>query len=112
MTKFEDSLLYIDGKFVPAKNGKTYPNVAPATGEIIGYAADGSTEDMDAAIAAARRAFDGPDWSPDRDLRLRVLTQFRDGLHANRERIKALAVAEAGSPLGCIGGPQRDAPIS
>jgi aldehyde dehydrogenase (NAD+) len=112
MTQPEHSLLYIDGKFVPAKSGKTYPNIAPATGEVIGTAADGSTEDMDAAIAAARRAFDGSDWSTDRGLRLKVLTQFRDGLHANRERIKDLAVAEAGAPLGCIPGPQRDAPIS
>ena len=112
MTKPEQSQLYIDGKFVPAKSGKTYPNIAPATGQVIGTAADGGGEDMDAAIAAARRAFDGSDWSTDRALRLKVLTQFRDGLHANRDRIRDLAVAEAGSPLGCIAGPQCDAPIS
>ncbi len=112
MTSFEDSLLYIDGRFVPAKSGKKYPNIGPTTGEVIGYAADGSTEDMDAAIAAARRAFDGSTWSTDRELRLKVLTQFREGLHANRERIKAMAMAEAGSPVGCLAGPQCDAPIS
>jgi aldehyde dehydrogenase (NAD+) len=112
MTQFEDSLLYIDGKFRKAEGGKTYPNIAPATGEIIGYAADGSTQDMDDAIAAARRAFDASDWPTDRALRLKVLKQFRDGLHANRDRIKELAVAEVGSPRGCLPGPQCDAPIS
>ena len=112
MTQFENSLLYIDGKFRPAEGEKTYPNIAPATGELIGYAADASPQDMDDAIAAARHAFDETAWATDKDLRIRVLTQFRDGLHANRERIKDLAVAEVGSPLGCIPGPQRDAPIS
>ena len=72
MTKPEQSQLYIDGKFVPAKSGKTYPNIAPATGQVIGTAADGGGEDMDAAIAAARRAFDGSDWSTDRALRLKT----------------------------------------
>ena len=46
MINNEQSLLYIDGKFRPAKSGKTYPNIAPATGGTIGTAADGSTEDI------------------------------------------------------------------
>ena len=108
----EHSLLYIDGKFRPAISGKTYNHIAPAPGEVIGTAADASTDDMEEAIAAARRAFDASDWSTDRALRLKVLKQFREGLHANRDRIKALAVAEVGSPMGCLPGPQCDAPIS
>ncbi len=112
MNQPEHSLLYIDGRFRSAKSGKTYPNIAPATGEVIGTAADASTDDMEDAIAAARRAFDASDWSTDRALRLKVLKQFREGLHANRDRIKALAVAEVGSPMGCLPGPQCDAPIS
>ena len=36
---------------------------------------------------------------------------FRDGLRASRDRIAAMAVAEAGSPLGCLAGPQCDSPI-
>jgi len=112
MTTFETSKLFINGKLVPATGGKTYPNVAPATGEIVGYAADASAADMDAAIAAARNAFDNTDWSTNRELRLKVLTQFRDQLHVFRDRIRALAMAEAGSPAGCISGPQCDTPIS
>ncbi len=108
----ERSQLYIDGKFRPAISGKTFDNIAPATGEVIGTAADASKDDMEEAIAAARRAFDLSVWPTDREFRLRVLKQFRDGLHANRDRIKALAVAEVGSPLGCLPGPQCDAPIS
>jgi aldehyde dehydrogenase (NAD+) len=107
----ETSQLYIDGRFVPAKSGKTYPNIGPATGAVIGYAADAGAEDMDAAIAAARRAFDGTDWATDRELRIKVLTRFRDGLRAARDRIAAIAMEEAGSPAGCLAGPQCDAPI-
>ena len=111
MTQFEDSLLFIDGKLVKAKGGRRYPNIGPATGAVIGYAADGAVEDMEAAITAARRAFDQTAWSTDRALRLRCLTQFYEGIKANRDRIAALAKAEAGSPGGCIAGPQCDAPI-
>ncbi len=112
MGGFKDSLLFINGRLVPAAAGRRYPNIAPATAEVIGHAADASAGDMDAAIAAARRAFDSGPWATDRDLRLRALTQFRDAIRANRDRIKALAIAEAGSPVGCIAGPQCDAPIS
>src|ERR1700761_877049 len=108
----ENSLLYIDGKFRAAISGKTYDNIAPASGAVIGTAADASTDDMEEAITPPRRAFDASDWSTDRALRLKVLKQFRDGLHANRDRIQALAVAEVGSPRGCLAGPQCDAPIS
>ncbi len=58
-----DTLLYIDGELRPAKGGKTYDNIGPWTGEVIGQAADAAPEDVDAAIAAARRAFDTTDWS-------------------------------------------------
>jgi aldehyde dehydrogenase (NAD+) len=112
MTAFEDSRLFINGKLVPAEDGRKYPNIGPATGEIIGYAADASTADMDEAIAAARNAFDNTDWSTNTELRLKVLTQFRDQLHIYRDRIRELAMAEAGAPAGCIAGPQCDAPIS
>ena len=65
MIQPERSQLYIDGKFRPAINGKTYANIAPATGEVIGTAADASSDDMEEAIAAARRAFDASAWSTD-----------------------------------------------
>ena len=112
MSLYEDSALYIDGKLVPAEDHRRYPNIGPATGEIVGYAADASAADMDRAIAAARRAFDQTDWSTNRELRLKVLGQFREGLLANREKIGDLAKAEAGSPIACLAGPQCDAPIS
>ncbi len=48
----------VDGKLVGASDGMTYPILNPATGAEIGQAPDATSEDVEAAIAAARRAVD------------------------------------------------------
>ena len=53
-----ESRLLIDGELVPAASGKTYPNISPVTEDVIGHVADAGPEDMERAIAAARRAFE------------------------------------------------------
>jgi len=95
-----ESKLYIDGVLRQAKGGKTYDNIGPWTGEVIGVAADASAEDVDAAIAAARRAFDDTDWSTNHSLRLELVKKYRDLLFANRERLVQIARLEAGSAVG------------
>ena len=50
--------MLIDGKLVEARSGNLFDNLNPATEEVLGQVADAGHEDMDAAIAAARRAFD------------------------------------------------------
>ena len=67
---------FIDGRLVEASNGATFPNINPATEEVIGECADGTRTDMEAAIAAARRAFDETDWSTNHAFRTRCLTQL------------------------------------
>ncbi|MHC4934257.1 MAG: aldehyde dehydrogenase family protein, partial [Planctomycetota bacterium] len=47
----------IDGERVEASNGGTFDNVNPATEDVLGTCADGTKDDMEAAVAAARRAF-------------------------------------------------------
>jgi aldehyde dehydrogenase (NAD+) len=89
----------IDGRLVPASSGATFENVNPATEEVIGVCADGTKDDMEAAIAAARRAFDETDWSTNQALRGRVLRQFHQALLEAREELRAIVVAEAGSPI-------------
>ncbi len=89
----------IGGKLVHASNGATFENVNPATEEVIGVCADGTKDDMNAAIAAARRAFDETDWSTNHEFRKRCLTQLADALKAAKEELRAIVVAEAGSPV-------------
>jgi phenylacetaldehyde dehydrogenase len=48
----------IDGKWVPAASGKTFEVFNPADDTVIAHAAEGEAEDIDRAVAAARRAFD------------------------------------------------------
>jgi aldehyde dehydrogenase (NAD+) len=89
----------IAGKLVGASNGATFENVNPANEEVLGSCADGTKDDMLAAIAAARRAFDETGWSTDAGLRKRCLLQLADALKAAKEQLRAIVVAEAGSPV-------------
>lgn len=54
--------LYIDGEFVQSVSGKTFDFVNPATGEVFGKGSFGGAQDAQAAILAARRAFDEGPW--------------------------------------------------
>ena len=55
--------LLIDGKWVAAKSGKTFPVEDPATEETIAHVPAGDKADIDLAVAAARRAFEIGPWS-------------------------------------------------
>lgn len=101
----------IDGRLVEAEGGATFPNINPATEEIIGVAADGSRADMDRAIAAARRAFDDTDWATNHAFRARCLRQLYDALLAAKDTLRAIVIAEAGSPVLLAFAIQCDAPI-
>ena len=57
-----ERLLVIDGKLVPSASGKSFRSINPATEEVIATVSEGGVEDVERAVAAARRAFEGP-WS-------------------------------------------------
>ncbi|KAL6288445.1 hypothetical protein ACE6H2_005955 [Prunus campanulata] len=52
----------INGQFVDAASGKTFPTYDPRTGEVIAHVAAGDAEDITRAVAAARKAFDEGPW--------------------------------------------------
>ena len=106
-----DSKLLIDGKLVDAENGALFDNINPATEEVIGQVADGSRADMEAAVAAARRAFDTTDWSTNHALRKQCLLQLQAAVESEQEEMRADLVAEVGCPLLITYGPQLDAPL-
>jgi aldehyde dehydrogenase (NAD+) len=54
--------MLIDRKWVASASGKTFDSINPATGEVLATVAEGDAEDINRAVAAARRAFEGP-WS-------------------------------------------------
>lgn len=109
-----ETRLFIDGELCSAASGRTYANINPVTEQEIGQVADAGREDMDRAIAAARRAFDTTDWSTNHDFRLKCLQQLQQGLRAVEAEFKQQIAAETGAPLGICGamGPQCELPIS
>ncbi|MCA8989899.1 MAG: aldehyde dehydrogenase family protein, partial [Planctomycetaceae bacterium] len=54
--------LLIDGEWVPAASGDTFPVKNPATGETISHVAEGNRADIDRAVTAARKAFESGAW--------------------------------------------------
>ena len=104
--------LYIDGELRAAASGKTFDNVNPANEQILGQAADADADDMDAAIAAARRAFDETNWATDHEFRQRCLLQLQEALESDAENIRAEVIAEAGAPVLSTYGPQVDWPLA
>ncbi|MEX0664528.1 MAG: aldehyde dehydrogenase family protein [Acidimicrobiia bacterium] len=103
--------MLIDGKLTDAASGKTFPNINPATEEVIGEVADGTAEDMDRAIASARQAFDETDWSTNRAQRKRALEQLKAGLDKHREELRPQIVAEVGAPIALTYAVQLDSCI-
>ena len=104
--------LLIDGKLVDATGGGTFDNVNPATEEVLGQVADGTAADMEAAVAAARRAFDTTGWATDHAGRKQAILQLQAALEREREELRSELVAEVGCPVLSTYGPQLDAPLS
>jgi aldehyde dehydrogenase (NAD+) len=103
--------LLVDGKLGAASDGATYPILNPATGRGIGHAPDATAEDVTAAIAAARRAFDETSWPTDPAFRVHCLRQLHRALVDNGDAMRALTTAEAGAPAFLTKGPQYDLPV-
>lgn len=95
-----ETRLYIDGELRDSATGRRVDNLNPATEEVLGTATDAGAEDMEQAIAAARRAFDTTDWSTNHEFRRRCLLQLHDALHQEQEDIRAELIAEVGATVG------------
>jgi aldehyde dehydrogenase (NAD+) len=90
--------MYIDGRWVDAGSGKTYPIPNPATEATVAEVPDASRADMTAAIAAARTAFDRGPWrkSTPGDRRA-ILLKIADELERRKDELRSLLVAAAGA---------------
>ena len=115
---WHEERLLIDGELVDAAGGAAFPTINPATEEVLGVAADARPEDAEAAVAAARRAFDSTGWSRDHAFRSHCLRQLHEALTGRIEEMRAITVAEAGAPImltrggPAAGGPGRDAALA
>lgn len=92
--------LFIDGTWREPSDGKRFDAIDPATECKITSIAAASESDVESAILAARREFDGGDWSrisgPDRG---RMLWRLADLIEQDLEGLAALEALEVGKPL-------------
>jgi phenylacetaldehyde dehydrogenase len=92
--------LLIDGKWVEAASGKTFPVYEPSTGEVIGHAAAGEAPDIDRAVAAARRAFESGPWPQmTASERGRLVWKLADLIEAHTEDFAELESLDNGKPI-------------
>ncbi|AFM17261.1 NAD-dependent aldehyde dehydrogenase [Mycolicibacterium chubuense NBB4] len=89
----------------------TFPTINPATEDALGQAADAGAQDLDDAVAAARRAFDDTEWCRDVELRVHCLRQLRTALAAEIDTLRAVTVAEVGAPITGTYGPHLQGPV-
>src|SRR5216684_5387368 len=88
--------LLIGDEWVPARSGETFESINPSTGEVLAELAKGGAEDIDAAVSAARRAFEGP-WSKFTPVqRQNVLLRLADLLDENALEMRLLDVQDMG----------------
>jgi aminomuconate-semialdehyde/2-hydroxymuconate-6-semialdehyde dehydrogenase len=90
---------YIDGAFVDACSGKTFVDYNPATGKPTAWVAEGAAEDVDRAVAAARRALRGPWGRLPLEERLDRLARVADGIMERFDDFLAAEVADTGKPV-------------
>ncbi|XP_010928601.1 aldehyde dehydrogenase family 2 member B7, mitochondrial [Elaeis guineensis] len=91
--------LLINGQFVDAASGKTFPTLDPRTGDVIACVAEGDAEDINRAVAAARKAFDEGPWPRMTAYeRSRILLRFADLMEKHNDEIAALETWDNGKP--------------
>ncbi|HSY58201.1 MAG TPA: aldehyde dehydrogenase family protein [Terriglobales bacterium] len=92
--------MLINGKWVDAASGKTFPTYNPATGEVLSNVAEGDREDIDRAVKAARAAFDTGKWSKiSPSERGRMMWRLADLIEKNAEEFAQLESLDNGKPL-------------
>lgn len=95
----ERPTLYIDGAWVAPVKGGNADVVEAATGEVFGTSALADTDDIDLAVAAARRALTGPWAAFSPSERAAMLEAFATGLNQRRKEIATLVSRENGMPI-------------
>jgi aldehyde dehydrogenase (NAD+) len=91
--------MLIGGEWVKAASGKTFESRNPATGDLLATVAEGDAEDINRAVAAARRAFEGP-WSKMKPYeRQQLLLKLADLVEQHFDELSMLDTLDMGAPI-------------
>src|ERR1700748_435106 len=94
--------LLIDGRRVASSSGRMFKSLNPATEEVIATIAEGNEADVDRAVAAARRAFEGP-WRTMRAAeRGHILLKWAELLKQHADEIVEIESLDAGKPISAV----------
>lgn len=97
--EFETRAL-IGGHFVESISGRVFETINPATGKCIAKVVECGSQEVDAAVAAARRSFDQGHWSKASPKhRKKVLLKFAELIEANTERLAVMESLDSGKPI-------------
>ena len=95
-----DAKIFIDGKFLDAASGKTFDNISPSQNRVIGQIASGDIEDVNRAVASAKKVFDAGTW---RDMNPRdkkiIMLRWAQLLGEHREELAFLEAIDTGRPI-------------
>ena len=92
---------FIDGEYRHAANGRTFDCLSPTDGKLLVKVADSAADDVDAAVAAARRAFDSHVWSGlNPRQRKAVLLRWAGLMREHLDELSLLETLDAGKPIG------------
>jgi betaine-aldehyde dehydrogenase len=92
--------LFIDGSFVPSTGGITRDIINPATADVLARVPEATAEDVDKAVAAARRTFDAGDWrrmgGQDRG---RILFKIAEIVRSRAAELAEIETLNSGKPI-------------
>ena len=92
--------MLIGGQWVESASGKTFDTINPSTGEVLAKVAEGDSEDINRAVAAARKAFESGSWpklTPSQ--RGRLLWKLADLVEQHAEELAQLETLDNGKPI-------------
>ncbi len=95
-----DGRMVIDGERRASAGGETFTCISPRDGRALGEVARGRAQDIDAAVAGARAAFDDGRWAHKPPaVRKRILQRFADAILGARDELALLETLDMGKPI-------------
>ena len=93
--------MLIDGEWTESSGGRTFETVNPATGEVLDLVPEGTVADVEAAVAAATKAFESSEWAGMMPAaRARLLWRIADLIEEHADELARLETRDQGQPFG------------
>jgi aminomuconate-semialdehyde/2-hydroxymuconate-6-semialdehyde dehydrogenase len=98
LSNYQSIQNYIGGEFVEPLSNAYLQNINPATGEVFGQIPNSNSHDVDAAVAAAEKAF--PSWSVSTpEFRFKILNRIAELIDEHLDEIALAETMDNGKPL-------------